>query len=370
MLNCLTDIVGVTTNENDCIIEGLTTEQKAQLKVSTSGLYLDDLPGGVHMKAIKTADATKGLYPMAIGSLNNARKLLENDLITALNSRYKKGRKNFVGQVGRMSFAQNLNASADLQGLRIRPVDYNDGVITLTKITHIINLTASYNIYVARAEYNGRTSEVVNAEVIKTYPINSVANAYTSIFIEQPDGGLKLPLVQDGQMLQYFIYFSRTEAGGAFAKDNKIVCSTCGSANTLKLADFLEVKGANFASVSSLSGSFDEYAHGLTLDVSIKCDNEKLFCGQYVEDDAVATTMAHAVQFKAGELLIEEVLKSPDVNRYTTMAREYLWGKRNHFRKEYEDRINYLANSIDVTASNCYVCREQPNTPFFAGIYS
>lgn len=367
MLNCLTEIVGVTTNESDCITQGLDADQKAQLKKSVSGLYLDDLPGGVHMKALKTADATKGFYPMATGAITNAIKLIEDDLIVALNSKYKKGRKNFVGQVGRMSFAQTLNTSANLQGLRIRPVDYSDGVITLNRITHILNMNASYNIYILRAEYKQGTGEI-----IKTYPITSVANAYTTISIEPTDGGLKLPLVKDGQMLEYFIYFDRNEAGGALPKDNKIACSTCGSTNTLKLADFLDVYGANFSDITNLkAGSFDEYSHGLTLDVSIKCDNEKLFCGNYQEDDAIATTMAHAVRYKAGELLIEDVLKSPDVNRYTTMAREYLWGKRNHFRKEYDDRIIYLANdAIDVTASNCFVCREQTNQPFMSGIYS
>jgi hypothetical protein len=366
MLNCLTDIVGVTTNESDCITQGLDDAQKAQLKKSTSGLYLDDLPGGVHMKALRTSDATKGFYPMATGALANAAKLLENDLIVALNGKYQKGRKNFLGQIGRMSFAQTLNTTANLQGMRIRPVDYNDGVITLSRITLIVQLSATFNIYVAKALYKQTT-----AEVIGTYPITTVANAYTSIFIEQTAGGLKLPLVQNGELYEYWIYYDKTEAGGALPKDNKIACSTCGSSNTLKLADFLEVRGANFSDIQALnSGTFDDYSHGFTLDVAIKCDNEKLFCGQYVEDDAVATTMAHAVQFKAGELLIEEVLKSPDVNAYTTMGREYLWGKRNHFRAEYTSRIAYLANAIDVTASNCYVCREQANTPFFAGIYS
>lgn len=367
MLNCLTDIIGVTTSDSECIVEGLTESQKTTLKTSLSGLYLDDLPGGVHMKALKTVDATKGFYPMATGAIANAKKALEDDLIVALNSKYKKGRKNFIGQAGRMSFAQTLNSMADLQGIRLRPVDYNDGVITLSKITLIGNITQAVTVYLLRALY-----EQNEGEVLDTFPINTTANAYTSIFVDQSTGGRKLPLVIDGDMVEYWIYFDRNQAGGFLPKDNKITCSTCGSANTLKLKDFLDVRGVAFSSISNLkAASSDDYSHGFTLDLSIKCDNEKLFCGQYQEDDAIATTMAHAVRFKAGELLIEEVLKSPDVNRYTTMAREYLWGKRNHFRAEYESRIQYLANeAIDVTASNCYVCREGTNQPFVSGIYS
>ena len=95
-----------------------------------------------------------------------------------------------------------------------------------------------------------------------------------------------------------------------------------------------------------------------------------MFCAEYKATEAIAVTMAHAVRFKAGYLLIEEVLKSPDVNRFTTMDRTYLWGKRNHFDKDNMNRIAYLTETIDVYAFNCFVCKYKGNTPFFSGIYS
>src|ERR671912_2675064 len=108
MMQCLTGIVGVSNSDCECITNGLTTEQKDAIKVSTAGLFMDNLPGGVHLKALDHVDACKGLAEMALTERDNAIRTLEDDLIVALNNKYKKAKPNFVGQIGRMSFAANL----------------------------------------------------------------------------------------------------------------------------------------------------------------------------------------------------------------------------------------------------------------------
>ena len=39
------------------------------------------------------------------------------------------------------------------------------------------------------------------------------------------------------------------------------------------------------------------------------------------------------------KLLVKKVLSSSEISRITLMNRDYLYGKRNHFRAEYEKRI-------------------------------
>lgn len=370
MMQCLTNIVGVTTSENPCIVAGLTVEQLAAVKLSTSGLYMDELPGGIHLKAVANADATKTLYPMAMGARDMAIKSLENDLVVALNATYSKSRKNFVGQIGRMSYAQTLATFDRYQGLRMRPVDYSDAVITLNRINLIVNLAATFTIYLYKVPYKSAMGGV-----LASWPVTTLANAFKTIDVNpNPDpklAGLKLPLTENGEAVEYHLFYDKVEAGGAVPKDTKMQCSICERTTGPILAQYLQLNGVDFADTNNLQNArTDDYSHGFILDVSVKCDSENLFCGQYSADDAIALTMAYAVWFKAGELLIEDVLKSTDINRYTTMDKERLWGKRNHFRSEYQGRIQYLAQSIDITASNCYVCREQLNQPFTAGIFS
>lgn len=362
MLNCLDSIVGVTNTENPCITGGLTSDQLLQIKKSASGLYLDDLPGGVHMRALQKVDQTKSFYEMTQAALRVAATTLENDLITSLNKEYKKNRNNYIGPLGLMSFAANLPTSGQFQGLRLRPVDYSDAVVKVDRVTIIVSQTANFYVYLYRAKVGTTTAELVNS-----WAVSVIGNAWQFI---TPTDPLLLPSVVDGELMDYFFLWDRAEASAANPKDNKIMCSTCPGSSGVKVSDYINAQGFQsntFPDIQNLT--LDNYAHGLVLDVTIKCDTEKLFCGQYDANDAVALCMAYAVQFKAGELLIEDILKTPDINRYTTMDKERLWGKRNHFRKEYEGRITFLTATLDVGASNCYVCRDQVNQPFTAAIF-
>lgn len=363
-MQCLEDIIGITQGDCQCIIDGLSSEVILTLKVSKSGLYMDDLPGGVHLKSLTRIDACKNMAQMAIGARDNAIKTLENDLILSLNNRYKKDKTTFAGQIGRMSYAQSLGISKPWQGMRIRPHDWSDGMITMTRLHIVLNQAVTLTLRLYRVLLDS-----VMGEEIAAWPVTTSANAYTLVPIGSDP--IKMPLVYNGEMVEYYLVYDTGEAGTPVQpKDTAIQCSTC-NGGIAPFSDYVTVAGVQFDSPTNLQNKLtDQFSHGLIMDVDIKCDNERLFCREYVEDEAVAVAMAYATWYKSGELLIEDVLKQPDVNRYTTMAREYLWGKRNHFRAEYESRINYLGAVIDVFSSNCYVCRTQANEPFFSPIFS
>lgn len=364
MMQCLTEIIGVTQSDCQCIINGLSSDEIAKLRTSKSGLYMDDLPGGVHLKALTRMDACKNMAQMALTARDNAIKTLENDLIIALNNRYKKDKNTFAGQIGRMSYAQSLGVVKPWQGMRIRPNDWSDGMITMTRLHIILNQSVTLTVKLYRVFLDS-----VMGEEIAAWPVTTTANAYTVV----PIGAnpIKMPLVYNGEMVEYYLLFDTSEPGTPVQpKDTAVQCSSC-NGGIAPFSDYVTVYGVQVDDPSNLTDKLtDAFSHGLILDVEIKCDNERIFCREYVEDEAVAVAMAYATWYKSGELLIEDVLKQPDVNRYTTMAREYLWGKRNHFRSEYESRVNYLGAVIDVQASNCYVCRTQTNQPFYSPIFS
>jgi hypothetical protein len=364
MLECLKDVVGITQSDCQCIINGIDGETLEKLRLSTSGLYLDDLPGGVHMKVLTRIDACRDMAQIALHVRDQAITTLEKDLIVALNTKYKKDKPNFVGQIGRPSYAGSLGVSRPWQGIRVRPNGWSDGVIKLTRLQIILNAAVTVTIRVFRVPLDS-----VMGEEILTWPVTTTANAYQVVNI----GGaaISLPLIYNGEEVEYYFLYDISEPGVPVnPKDTGIHCSTC-EGGKQPFSSYVTVWGVQANTTSTLNDKLtDNYSHGLILDVEIKCDNEKLFCRSYQEDDAVSVTMAHATWFKGGELLIEDVLKQPDINRYTTMDKERLWGKRNHFRKEYDVRVMYLTEVVDVAASNCYICREVSNQPFMAPIFS
>lgn len=366
IMACLVDIVGVTDSDCACITGNMSDLQKAELKKSASGLFMDNVPGGVHMKALKDVDTCKAFYDMAIGARDTAIHTMQGDLVVAMNNKYKKDKVAFVGQIGRMSYAQTLGISHPIQGMRIRPYEYSDAVLNISRINIILNAAVTLTVKIWRIplDYNA-------GDLIKSFPVTTAANGYTPVPGSAGDFPIVLPFVYNNMPVEYWITYDTAEPGTPVApKDTTLICNSCPKGGH-PYSQYVNVYGVQMDNYNNfLSPLFDAFSHGLILDADIRCSNEQLFCREYKDDDAVAITMAYATQFKASELLIEEVLKSPDVNRYTTMAREYLWGKRNHFRAEYDARVTYLALVIDVTVSNCYVCRETKNQPFIQGILS
>jgi hypothetical protein len=98
---------------------------------------------------------------------------------------------------------------------------------------------------------------------------------------------------------------------------------------------------------------------GLSMEVDAGCDASSIICTMFNDDIAARTAMAYAARYKAGELVHEYILKSNNINRYTMSNREFLWGKRNHFRKEYNDRVTWLSQTADINSIDCYVCNDK-----------
>jgi hypothetical protein len=205
-------------------------------------------------------------------------------------------------------------------------------------------------------------------EEVASYPVTTTPNNYTQVDIGSAP--VKFPLMYEGNAVEYYVIYDLSGAPDVQPKDTGINCSTC-NGGIQPFSDYLTVRGVQLNNPNTLNDKItDAFSHGLILDVEIRCDSEQLICREYKADDAVAIVLAYCVYFKSGELLIEEVLKQPDVNRYTMMDKDRLWGKRNHYRAEYEHRLNYLSTTINVWDSNCYVCNKQVNQPFVTGIFS
>lgn len=359
MLQCLENIVGISESDCPCIVDGLTTAQRDAMKLSTSGLYIEDAPGGIELRTLNNVDACRKLYDIMMKERDVAIDWAEKDLIVALSKRAKKAVKPYVGGIGWPSYAVTLPNPQQFQGLRLTPLHHTDATVIINRIRLAGNQAAALNVYIVKT-YHGSGRD---AEIVFSAPVNTVMNNYATVTL--PAGGISLPLREDNVVLEYWVYFDK--ALTAFlAKDTQLGCN-CGS-NASTLNDYFDIRGVGFTNPSDMieSGRFDTYSHGFVLDVELKCESKTLICREVFENEKIGIAMAAAVQFKAAELIIESVLKSNEVNRFTMQNREYNWGKRNHFRVEYASRISYMAGEIDISNSDCFVCGG--NAMFFTKI--
>lgn len=350
-MKCLSEIIGIINTECGCVTGALTPEELEPLKRSTSGLYLEDLEGGLNMRGVSVLDSCKNFAQMSLFARDGAVKRLEADVLTALSLKYKTGKGAFIGNIGRPSYATTLQTNKRFQYLRMRPAQQSDAVMKVTGLRVIVDRAATLNVRILSVPEGGNQGTEVFAGSAEAQ-----ANTYATIPVptETP---LMLPLSVQGQPMEYYVIWDKVAAGGANPKDLKLDCN-CGFKNN-PIAEYMKLEGGEVEDDQMLStGSKDVYSHGIVLDVDVRCVPGNLICREYDRENAIAVTMAYATMYKAGELLIESVMSSNEINRYTMMNREYLWGKRNHFRKEYETRIQYLASTIDVSSSDCYICRE------------
>lgn len=351
MFDCLENIIGVTKSDCPCILEGLTTEQKNALAVSKSKLYLDDLEGGISLQSIKDTSLCGNMADLALGAISNAVQTVSNDLLVLLNKKYAKNKKTYTGLIGSTAFSAEYNFTPRNAGVMLRPREVSDGVFTLEKVHLAWNTQINNAHLVVSRSPSGSSTQAI--KIFETDVIVTVANGVAEHTLPSP---LSLPLAIDGVAQDYFFTIDKTHQLGKPL--NTSASCNCGNAEK-KLKEFVQVLGVTGNEVNGKM-NVSSYSGGIILEGNIRCQSEKFVCREFDENDAVSVCLAYATRFKAGELLIESVLASDDLNRNTMMRREYFWGKRNHFRKEYAGRMKYLENDgvIDIESTDCYICKD------------
>ena len=358
-MECLKQYVGVTKSDCDCIISGLTTEEIELLRVSTSGMYLDDIPDALNFKVLKGIDACKDFYQKSIEARDTAINEFTADLIVAISNIFKKGARNYKGFLSKSHFTQSLNNVRQFQGIRMVGVERTDATVKITRMKIAGNLAGNMVLTIART-LQGEN----DWEILHELPFTTIANNFS--IIAPPEGGLELPFGKNLFPYEYRFYYDRSTIPGFLPKDNNLGCGCKGSDMDL-LDSYVDTSGISFVDQNSLQNyTSDNYAHGLAIDVEITCKTEVLICREVENTEEIALASKFAIAYKANQNLIERVLGSPEINRFTMMDRPHLYGKRNHFEKEYKDRILFIAGRVDISRSDCFNCR--PNQMYMAKI--
>lgn len=365
--DCINNIIGLSQSTCPCNEQ----DRPEGYNVSESGLFLDELEGLNLEMVKKAADCNRGgLWDLMQKAKDNAIKATFADIGASIAQSYSQ-RNSYVGLIGTGSYTRIIPNDGAYQGIGL-----NAGMVKGTKaklkaVGLLLNQSGEFEVNVCA---NYKADPINETPII----INAVANQMTTVVLPEP---IILELYREdleGSMfanpLQYSILY---QPGMAQPKDTQISCG-CGNKDQ-EIGQYLNPRGVYGSDLSQLqmdsTVKFSEsvYSYGMILDVELYCDSYGIICENYKRSQDWAMVLAHTVRYKAGELLIEYIQSTGNIDRYTTMNREYLWGKRSHFRLEYGSRIfgeggidkgeklsgGWLSQNVNVAYSDCYKCSQR-----------
>lgn len=347
-MGCLDNIIKLSRTECECF----DTDKPVDYDEGQADVYLDELEGLSLNLLDSVTDCENGnIWDKMDRARANASQRLKADLLACIGLTYMSRRPNYTGLIGDVKFSQTLNFSQTKAGIVIKVPKIEGGFLKIRRLGVIFNAVASVTINIY--------SNVDMDNAIGTYTFNSAANTVQYASLNTP---LELPLWStEVDKLEYYLVYDKV---GFLPKNNKTDCG-CGGKSPLLWKNWLSVQGIRGDNTEYDNYTTSSELNGLVVDGDLYCQTGRLICSDErpldFENDGIAMQLAFAVRFKAGELLLEEILASAEINRYTMLDRETLWGKRNHYRKKYDEWVQFLCENIEPGYNDCLKCRPNSN---------
>lgn len=345
-MECFKDLIGLTENYCECLIGQLTEDEKKEIMTSASGLYLDTgLNGVINLRAMSNQKDCKNLAKKFIDAKEAASRNVYDDIMTAIESKYTSTGKGYSGSIGKDSYSGTLEDDNTYHFMKLEALKPSDAVIYLQRARVAVNKQMFSKIYVLRSEKGSNEYNMLGS-----WGLETSMNAFTSVEIN-----IALPITEEGITYNYYIGYGLPE--GIRPKDNKTDCN-CGQSRGY--LSYFNVSGLSNDTFNDLNNvKTTSSAHGIVLDLKVKCEGGNIICKQYNDNDAIARTLANAFMYKVGVKLLDSILASDDVQRFVTIKKEYLLGKIKHFNYEYNVRILAIKDAIDINASDCFICKQR-----------
>lgn len=358
MLDCLQNLVGLTDKECACFDES-ELAGFAELNESETGYYLTDEDYGLPMLESIYAGIDCGDETNVFSVLNRARTFAVNaiytDLQAALRQRFDQTVTAFSGLVGqrRAGGTRTVGASATTIGQLWQPKGVKDGKFVATHIWVGVDTAGPLTISISSNEPDfvpfSQTVTVATGGVFQKFALT--APVELPLYSKNTDYG-------SGSNCGVRYAISYPSAG---LKPMSNVFSCCGGMNTGWKAHIV----AGGFETSDLDGLLDNcgytcngYAQGLAVEGYLGCDNLQWLCElKELNGKDLRDVLARAVQHKGAQNLAQHILDSTNINFWTTLNRESLYGKRNHAKAQFDILISWIADNLPNGVTGCYKCR-------------
>lgn len=338
----LKNLVGLSDTECPCFDDG----KPADSGDSLTGYYITDSEFGFpSLKALllKSNDCGEGsIWEM----LENARSKAVDDFLFDLqiaihktqSSRFKK----FNGYVGEQENASAANVSKQFIGLSIQSRNYKGSSFTLEEICLALTCQEDVEVFVYASNQTAP---------IASYTVESGLSEFGCFVLPEP---LELPLYSDDcGGINYSIAYELPT--GCKPLSNRLYC--CNTTPGWK--KYVKSGGVQMNAIDDQTKAENKNAYGLSLKGSMCCNGLSWLCDlDACGDYSAPHLIGRMIQAKAANSLIHQIIESGDINIYTTLKLENLFGKSRHLQKMYIDQLTWFAANLPTGTTDCYVCKK------------
>lgn len=361
---CLENAIGLSETTCNCFDD----DKPVDYSTSQSGLYLADYIG-LNMLEASADCGTGSMWEILEKARKDAIIFTKGEINDALSRMVLPSRPFFNGNIADQNPKGYADPNGQYCGITWVTCGIPSGNMNITNIRLAINTTVTKTLYL----YNDQQDDPLGS-----YAINCVANGYSNLNVS-----INLPMANtNGGPIRYWLVYDKT---GIKPMNTTFTCGCGGSNNNIWNGRY-EYQGPADASykreyawfewvnVAGIHGNdptimdrwacSHTYSYGIQLGVKFECSLSDIICRNLdYENDPAAIKIASAILYKATELAVERMLKTGNINRYTTMQSEQMWGLRNQSRTKFKEAIYGdglsagAVNAMDITRTGCYKCR-------------
>lgn len=349
--SCYDYIIGLYNGDCDCL-DGRPSDYNE----SDSGLYISDLLEPKMIDGLLNCDQGDSVWELMEIVRELAIRYFIADSNALLTKTNKLKRKPYYGGVGLSTYTKDLTLSTGYAGVRMRTPLIRSGYLKIKKIGLLLDTTTAVSLSV----YDR------NGTLLHTIALNATANVHTINTLATP---ITLQLYDD--YLDYIEYWFQYTVAGWKPKNNGYCC-TCEKhrpgwgtfqwSRRHPWTEWLGVGGFNTLTPEYMneSSSPSDHMNGLTFEVELGCLVNEVFCKDSLDysGNTLAQAMAVAIQRYSAMLFVDKILTSPNLNRQIMIDREQLSKSKDEWKQSYQDMITYITDNIDITANDCFECRD------------
>jgi len=348
-MDCLDNIIGISRSECEC----LTADLPEGYTESNSGLYMDELPESpVSLAAIKSIqDCGKDMGAILTQARANAILQFKTDLYKHLALMYKPRANPYTGLIGKKTGSSALNITKAYAGLILAGKSFKGATLQISKVWANFTTDASINLLILKVR-RGET----DIELLETITIESTASGINENVVD-----ISLPMWDDtGKDINYYLLYA---SAGLTPKDNPVSCG-CGISE-YDLHVFLKPKGYLSDTIAP-GGQQTNYANGIVLDVDVRCNTQDIICQAYRVNEFIKVAVEWTILRKSVVNLINGVLHSDAITRYTQGKREQMYYDKGSLDKKYNNDVQWIAENMSMGLNDCFICNET-SAPFYMG---